>query len=57
MSDYDTWIMTPAYDDEPNPNPCQRHKRECGTDACTCAQDEADERGDALYHAMKDDEQ
>ncbi len=54
MTDYDTWRMTPPYPDEPEP--CQCHKRECGTDACTCAQDAADERGDALYHAMKDKE-
>ena len=50
MTDYDTWIMTPPYPDEPEP--C-----ECGEPDCDCAQDAADERGDALYHAMKDNSQ
>ena len=54
MSDYDTWIMTPPYPDEPEPCECAFFAHH---GHCDCAQDEADERGDALYHAMKDDEQ
>ena len=49
MSAYDAWLMTPPYDDEPEV--C-----ECGESGCTCAQDAEDERGDALYHAMKDNQ-
>ena len=49
MTNYDTWLMTPPYDDQ---EPC-----ECGEPDCDCAQDAADERGDALYHAMKDNSQ
>lgn len=46
---YDEWIFYNPADDEPEP--C-----DCGEDDCTCAQDAADEKGDAEYHRMKDDE-
>ena len=49
--DYDTWIMTPPYPDD--------EECECGEPDCTCAedaQDAAEERGDALFHAQQDRE-
>ena len=46
---YDEWKLASPYDDEPEP--CK-----CGEDDYTCAEDKADERGDHLYHEMKDRE-
>ncbi len=46
---YDEWKLASPYDDEPEP--C-----EYGEDDCTCAEDAEDERGDFLYHEMKDRE-
>ena len=43
---YDEWVFNAPE----TPEPC-----ECGEPDCTCAQDAEDDRGDYLYHKMKDD--
>ena len=51
--DYDTWIFTTPWDADQD---------DCGCDdfvmygSCTCAEDAENERGDALFHAKKDNE-
>ena len=47
-SGYDAWRLASPDDDDPDP--C-----ECGEEDCTCAEDEALDRGDWLYERMRDD--
>jgi len=52
---YDEWKLASPWDDEPEPcDYCITING--GEDDCTCAEDKADERGDHLYHEMKDRE-
>ena len=43
---YDEWL----FDAPEDPEPCDK----CDDENCTCAQDEEDERGDALFHQRQD---
>ena len=51
--DYDTWIFATPWDDDQDICDCDDFTI---YGSCTCAEDAEAERGDALYHAKKDNE-